>query len=250
MNLDQLIREYIIEKGEDSENKYWRYLQLGKSSLRELDMDVSGVRSTAYLEVSDNDTAPLPSNYINYYRIAACDRQGNLQSLAFNPNMCLNHTFDDCGNPIKSQEQEGIQEFFGFPTYQTYTNSFVNGEFVGKFFGIGGGNSIYGTFRIDKANNVIQFGGLRTTHLVLEYLANMNDIDENFEIHPYIYECLKNRIDWRLKAFDTKISLGEKQLSEQIYWKSHILAKKRYSSDRLKDWYDAVRKNNVATYKF
>lgn len=251
-NVTDIIKELMIEIGEVNTNNYVRYLQVAYSGLRELQMDVSGSPKVALLQVNSINTAPLPSDFINYLRIGVCDQLGNISDLGLNDSICFNHSFDKCGNPSVNAPSQ-VPALQGFITmYPGYADNWRNGEMMGRFFGVGGGNNWNGNYRFDYQNNVIQFNNLPfgTTEVVLEYVADVSKIDGQYQVHPFIVECLKNWIAWKSISRNANKGLGERELAEREYWRSYRQAKKRFTSRNLQEWLEAFRAANKASPKF
>lgn len=250
--LDNVVREHLIEIGDNNLNRYARTLQYAISILRELNIDVSGVPAIFHLTVSDTDTVNLPHGYINYTRIALCDAGGNLHSLGINPNMCLNRSHDDCGNLKKETVVNGNSGLVGLWDWTYFSDNFRNGEFMGRFFGVGGGNNANGYYRIDVDNGFIQLQQLPsgTASLVLECICDLSMVNGNFLVHPFIIETVKRGIFWRSVKYNRSISLGEKQLAEQGYTQAYATAVRRYSAGTFQEWMQTFRISTQLTPKF
>jgi hypothetical protein len=259
MRLRDLISEWLEEAGE-TEQKRRRGYVIGVSGLREMSYDTTGIIKVTELQVSSADTADLPSDYINLSRIAFLNAGGILQAFASNNNIALNPLYNDCGQPISRSaniEQGLIQgtsslnafvgsEFIGSSTY--IANHYRNGENIGGYFGRGGGQ--VGIYRIDEQRRQIQFGALpmSATQIVLEYLGDLRSDDGDFEVHPFLVQCLKEYITWRW-LIPTKRE-GEINGAYQRYVKAFQLMRRRFNSETAFDWLNAVRVQNAATPRF
>ena len=70
--LDRVVREFMVDDlGLDAiDRRYARFLSLAISGLRDLYYDnVGGVIKEVVLDVNDDDTVSLPSDYIDYHAI-------------------------------------------------------------------------------------------------------------------------------------------------------------------------------------
>lgn len=251
MTLDQLVREAIIEFGGSDLNKFAQYFQYGVSGLRELNMDVSGVATVVEIAVTENDTAILPDDYINYIRIGVCGADGNFHSLGYNPSLSLKREVDSCGNVI-SCAGVAVGSNDAFIGWEGFVDNYRNGELVGRFFGIGGGNNANGQYRIDTFRGVIQLANLvtDTNSIVLEYLADLQKIDGKFVVHPFIYETLKSWIYWKSIQRNASKGLGEKDMARQDYWLAYQNTARRFTSSTVSEWTEAFRHGNQASVKW
>jgi len=253
--LNSICREWLIERGESNMNRLARIYQIAVSGLRELNMDSAGVPSVAILEANANDSINLPVDYINFTRIAIVDFNGNLQSLGQNDNIALPRWFNSCGALVKQQPTQGLisnqsQPFFN--GYEGYSDNYRNGEAVGRMFGVGGGNNVYGDFRIDRQRGTIVFGHLLTniSQVVLEYLSDLSVVDGKYMVHPFVIESIKRWIAWRDINDNDKKGLGEKQMLERQFYNAEKQCRRRFQSHTVQDWMQALRTSNKAAVKF
>src|ERR1035437_2533974 len=198
--LDEIITEFLIELGFSSSNLHSRFRQFGVNFLRRTNLDTSGFPRVVKLHINDNDTADLPDDYVNYTKIALCV-SGKLISLGENPNICLGKKYDSCGRPIASVPTLSANASVGILSSPLMiADNYRNGEFVGKMYGISSNVNIIGEYRIDKNANQIKFSGLRrTADVVLEYLSDLSIIDDDFQVHVYAIEALKDYMAWQYK---------------------------------------------------
>lgn len=257
--LSNIVNELLIELGEGSANKFARLYQLGTSCLREQNMDLSGIPKVVDLIVNDNDTADLPSDYLNYTRIALCGKDGKLHSLGRNDNLCLDKTYDACGNPA-DMNNSGTR----YVTSQATTiagiwwssdyldDNIRNGEMLGRFFGIGGGNNANGYYRFDLNNGQILFGSLPsgTKKVVLEYLADIDAAEGDFIVHPFLIDTVKNYIFWKLISRDRTRNGNEKQMAMIDFQKAERTSRIRFNSRTSEEWLTAFRTGNQASVKW
>ena len=238
--LDQIVREFIIERGEQTEHNYARFLQLSINGLRELNMDISGSAKMVVLEIKDDMTVDLPSDFINYVKIGVCGSNGEIMSLGHNPNLCKARYADDCGNITHKQ---GTVANNGIPVYIDNINShYRNGEVVGRFFGEGGGYNSNGEYVLDKERGVLQLSSVMATEIVLEYVADISKMDGSFTIHPYIIETVKAYIAWSSIRRKLGVPLQEKELARRDYYNERRLAGLRFSSFTMDEAKATIRK--------
>ena len=255
--LSDICNELLVEMGESQTNRFPRFFQLGTACLRDQNMDLSGVAKVEELTVNANDTVDLPSDYINYSRIALCGKDGQLHSLGRNNNLCLGRDYDACGNPSGRETSTGrgsqATTIAGIWWSSDYLDDNIrNGELVGRFFGIGGGNNANGYYRIDLNNNQILLGSMPkgTSSIVLEYLADIDSVGGDFVVHPFLIETVKDYIYWKLISRDRNRSSSEKQIAMMDYEKSARSSRIRFNSRTADEWLAAFRAGNQAAVKW
>lgn len=251
--LSQITEELLLEMGEgQGGNKFARLYQFGLSFLRQKHFTTTGFPKVVELTINDNDTANLPNDYVQYTKIAYCVN-GQLYSLGLDNGLCLNPTYNDCGERVATPgtSTDVPNQAFWWDGYATNRvgDHYRNGENMGRFFGIGGDNNSLGYYRIDKTNNIIVFSSLaQTGTIVLEYLADVSAVDEDFDVHPFCVEALKNYVFWMYK-FRSNKPLGEIDLARDIYKKSFNLMQRMFRSNTADEWIAAFQSGNSATPK-
>jgi hypothetical protein len=244
--LDQVVREYIIET-DSQEQKYFKYLQLAISGLRELNMDVSGAPKIVELDInSDTDTVVLPTDFIDYRFIGICGSDGQLHSLGLNNKTCLPSAINDCGEySVNKQDSNN-----GISVDLTSDHS-RNGSIIGKFFGIGGGTNANGEYKINKDQGTILVGvSSNVSSIILEYIADIDSVDGDFVVHPYLIEAIKGYIYYKEREFNDKYPANTKILASKRY---NILRRKviaRYTSFTKEEALQSIRKANKLAPKF
>ncbi len=252
MELEKVVREFLIETGR-TEHRFVQALQLGIACLRELHYDIMGVPVIKELTVSEIDTVDLPNDYLNYIRIGVTDSHGFFREIGVNDGIALNRTLNDCGKRIsrKKSTDDSSSSDYNIGNVEYSSVHYTNGENVGRYFGLGGGNNINGGFKIDKNYQQIQLdryqGGATIT---LEYLADPNKTDGEFTVHPFAIETIKAWIDWKLTENNANIGAGVSERKRQLYGGNKKLLRSRMSSKSVQDLLQAFRKGNKASPKF
>lgn len=255
--LSDIVNELLVELGEGQSNKFARFFQMGVACLREQNMDLSGVPKVVELDLNSNDTVDIPSDYLNYTRIALCGSDGQLHSLGRNENMCLDKAYTDCGVPSYCNSQSDADTAISTGSWVGWSSSYLgdnirNGEVMGRFFGVGGGNNANGYYRFDTRSGQILFGGLAagTDSVVLEYLCDIEAQDGDFEVHPFLIETVKNWMYWKYIARNSSRNGSEKQQAMIDYEKSERLSRMRFNSRTSEEWLAAFRHGNQAAVKW
>jgi len=227
--LSEIVNESLIEMGYTQSNRYAQFYQFAVSGLREFNMDMGAVPKVASLTINSNDTVDLPNDYVNYSRVAICGKDGFLHSLGQNNNLCLNRNYDDCGNPVS---HTSVSEIVPIWNGWYWDNNIRNGEVMGRFFGIGGGNNANGYYRFDLEHGQILLSGTPalTDSIILEYIADINAVDDDYLVHPFIVDTLKNWIYWKSIARDRNRSANEKEMAMIDYQRSERISRIRFNS--------------------
>jgi hypothetical protein len=251
MELDKVVREFLIESGR-TEHRYGQALQFGISCLRELQFDVTGSPSIKILPVNDNDTVDLPEDYVNYVRIGYADVYGRFKELGVNNDIALNRNLTDCGSrgSRTPADPQDAGDFVSYPL-EYYAEHYRNGESMGRYYGAGGGNNVRGGFRIDKNYSQIQLEGYKGGDTItLEYIADLNKSEGNFDVHPFAVETVKSWIDWKMNASNPNVPPSFTESKRFVYSRNKKLLFARMSSLSVQDLLQAFRKGNKASPKF
>lgn len=254
MTIDQVVSEYILENGEP-EAKRLRLTQIAISGLREFHLDLTGTSKMVKLKKSSVNTLDLPQDYLQYIRIGICDQRGNLHNLGVNNNICLTNNYDSCGNVTESTQPITTSDRLTLINFTTdyAANHFRNGEMTGAFFGLGGGNNVNGYYKIDTQNWIIKLQGVDVSEVILEYLPNLEQMDENgrmqYTIPEQCVDALKNWIYWKLIVRNRSYNLGEKQMAERNWWVSFDDARSRLYPVRLQEIQQSWRTFNTLAVK-
>ena len=248
--LTQIVNELMIEMGEGQTNKFARFYQLGVAALREFNLDTTGVPKPIVLDINDDDTADLPLDYLQYIRIGICVN-GEIICLGRNDALCINKLYDNCNDSVAHLTVTQ----FGYPNgylsgYLYGRPNYRNGEFQGGLFGIGADNNCLGYYRINKETNQIVFSQLtcRREAIIMEYMSDIDSINEDFEVHPFCIAALKDYIFWKVKQRSSK-PLGEQQMANRDYINSSRLMRMRFASATKEEWISAFRSGIKASPK-
>jgi len=249
-NLDSIIRELMNEQNSSSPHGYARLVRIAKSGLKnELNLDIASITKVVELDIDRNlMTAPLPNDYITYKRIGMCIN-GRVIPLGFNPNLCIDRTFDDCGNvePPCASDNTSFDNATSNAAvadgrwFYPSALKWRNGENLGGYFGIGGGNNSLGYYRIVEQYGEIHFGSLHTGTVVMEYLADVEKVGNDYLIHPYAVEMLKSWMAWASIRNKDGHPASDVLLKRKEYYNQRRLAAQRYSSFTLDEAYQYSR---------
>lgn len=248
--LDHIVREFLIESygAEQLDKRYSRFMQIATSGLRELHMDAGWRKTVVTLPIEDNDTVPIPSDYIDYYRVSLCFN-GVLIGLSHDRNECPPR-IDECGNvkrfTFRSDDTPDTQSgfFFGY----NYDEFSKDGQFVGRDFGVGGGRPLIGTFSVHEKEGYFVVRGMANNEdigmneIVLEYLASVpRDNDGDLTVHPYDVEAIKAWMHWKSIQRLRSTSGGSSEEARRIYGIEKKKSRMRHNALSTSEWVQAIR---------
>jgi len=159
-NIDEIINDFQLMMDDTSYDKGAQIYQLrllALQGLRELTFDVEqSTKTTTLLVDSTTLQTTLPADYVKLIRVGFKGSNGDFHSLGYKSNLSLDATVS---------AQAGSS-----------TNDENNPYFyldVGKKFGIGGGNNIFGYYRINRDDNTINFSSdLSGKTVFMEYMSD------------------------------------------------------------------------------
>lgn len=249
VKLDDIIKGFLNERGEETSHNYSRMLRIAIDGLNDLYIDVSGVSKVVKLTIDTNNwTANIPKDFITHNRLSVCIGE-RLYPLQEDNGICVTPEYDNCGAPAdRPNFPYGVG--YGY-NYGYYYNSLLyqntnwrNGEYIGRQYGAGGGQSVYGRYRIDTNNGWIQFQALRRfDDVVLEYLANPAMVNGEFMVHEYDVQALRAYLYWGSIRSRENVSLGEKTNAERLYYAQKNIATQRHNAPTLDELYQTIYKH-------
>ena len=213
-------------------------MSLAISGLRDLYYDsIGSVETEVLLEVNDNYTVDLPSDYIDYYAIGILSG-GELVSLGYNSNL-TDISVNDCGDRIApSTDSDSTDSLLFVQSISEYNDK---GERLGGNYGVGGGRSAIGEFKIYADKGYIALDGYNGTHVILRYKADINMIDGDVKVHPYNVQAIKDYIWKHYVSKSRSYNLGQIQLADKAYKESKKKAQKQHSSMSLREIVSALK---------
>jgi len=246
----QVCQEWLIENGKPEAQRD-RIYTIGLSGLRELHLDVNGVVKIVELCINDNDTVDLPNDFINYRKIGIVGADGNIHCLGRDNDMSLAPA---CGIDGRANVPWNNSDalLYGLPL----NSSFWGGNYGnGGVFGIGGGNNMLGYYKVNKATNQIWLSNLGFPvgcTIIVEYIADLSNGggDDDFIIHPYAIDVVKQYIAWKYVLGDRNTSVSEKEIRRREYFNSLRICKNRYGSSTPEEWASSLRASNSASVRF
>ena len=237
--VDQVVSEWLAQKGKP-ENQRSRIYSIAVAGLRELHMDINGIVKIVELSINDNDTVDLPCGFLRYSKIGIIGDDGRIQCMNMDNSISANPVYDSCGNRVVTPNNGSGGYFYGIST----------GD--GGNFGIGGGQSNIGYYRLDRGKNQLLLANLNITGrtIVMEYISDLTSEDDDFFVSPFVIDAIKMYISWQYCYDDRNTSSGEKMMKRNEYFNSRRIANNRYSSSTVSEWLSALRQFNCASVRW
>lgn len=226
--LSEVIRLFLVEEGEYSEHKLAKYLTFGWRIIKELNIDTVGGIKTRIIKADENNPLRynLPPDCVKPIRAGICDK-GVIIAMAKEPSLCIVEHLDDCGNveikPITDEHRadHGFSQIY-------WTNEIAYGEYKGGRYGVRGGQSSAGVFRIDDANGQLVVGSvINGTDVVIEYISDGTDDVNNILVHPLIEEALIAGVRWLSIRSKPRMSMNHIVEARKEYYNQKRLARAR-----------------------
>jgi hypothetical protein len=89
-----------------------------------------------------------------------------------------------------------------------------------------------------------------TSYIVLEYLSDITASEDDFVVHPFLIETVKNWMYWKYIARDRNRNANEKEMAMIDFQKAERTARIRFNSRTADEWLAAFRHGNQASPKF
>lgn len=244
ITLDSVIKNYLIEKGEDTEHGYQRYLQLAINGLTEMDFDVSGMPKYVKVSLDNSYSIPIPDDSIN------------IISVMFNSNGKLIVGARDGSTPISVDRSCGVDNIYensgsNAPEYsvtESITNHTRNGESIGGYFNHRGG-SIY-TFRVNEQMGIIELSTNFPSVVILEYLPTSTKVNGKFIVHPFLLEPLLAWLRYADVRSKRNVPSGEKAMLQRDYVLKKTHSASRFNAFTPEDFLNSIRSTYTAGFKF
>lgn len=252
--LSDIVREYCIEVSDYNFNRAPRFYQYATAGLREINMDMSAIPKSVTIPIDfETCTCDLPPDFLNYLSINLIGRDGLLVGLGENNFLNLTSYFNNCGQHIrKTLPPPVVGQWQGQLANPTYLANHVrNAENFGGYFNAGGNNNV-GGYRIDYNTRKIFVAALRLegASIVLEYIADINSDDQDYQVHVFLIEAIKAWIYWKSIQRDRNFGMGEKAQAEMAYRNAYRKAMHRFNNMTRQELIDSMRKGNSAIPKF
>ena len=258
VSVDQIVNDFLLTSyGDDYVNNangvVIRHYAL--RGIREMGFDIQKrIKSLKLTVNTDNDTAELPDDFVDYTKIGIIGGDGLIYVFAENKNQAapMKYKLDSAGNKIDSDndgvfDREDAKDDVGsrasLSDYESYTfRNFLYEGNIGRAYGIGGGK-YSGEFRINFEQNRIElFSTAGYSEIVIEYIAD-EARSTNPSIHIYAENALRSYIYYRLVERKANVPMVEKSRARQEYYNERRLANARLKSFTKEEALKTIRKN-------
>ena len=241
--LDKIVREYLLEKEENTLHKYARTLQYAISGVNELFSDAYAVPIAWLVPVNeDSKISIIPSGCKKLTFVGILDRSGNKYPLSESNNIAINTDempFPEELSPGREVIETGldVSSMSGWISngYGTYAASFLYdygyGGFLGRMYGMPGGMSPYGSYTIHhKLSQIWLNQNFRYKMIYLEGIGSPMNQDGTYDVPSVCKEALKAFIDWASIRRNIKMPRGTVDYYRKEYYNQKRLAIARLNS--------------------
>lgn len=242
--IDSIVRSALI--GNNLTLHYYvQLLKYGLDCVQELGYDSLPNPKGAEIAVNAFDEIALPSDYIDWIKVAIKSGIGVINLLPTDQYNRLAAT-NDADEQIAYSD---ITPYVGHVSatgdgywWMNFTSSY--GEHIGRYYGRGGGKD-RGYFKEIPERSVIQIepGYLSEGDLVyLEYLA-FDTVNAGSLIDKYAESTIEAYIDWMYKSWSKSFNLGEVDRAERKYWNNLRKYRARNAAISVNDIRNIARKH-------
>lgn len=230
ITLNEIVEDLLISEGRDTTHKKKKYLHHAINGFRDMHYDVVGYTNYDKIAVdTSNNTVDLPSDFIREIGVYVIGGDGKLIPLSRNKHRIFKDK-DDCGNTINPvtgmMENSQATAIIGNEISQFYRN----GQAIGNMFGNYGVQST-GEYNINKQENIIELSTYTSqSYVVLKYMADIQEINGEFMVHPFLRDAIKDFIYWDDKRFSRSVSPSEKRELKRLYTNSKNWVRMRMNS--------------------
>lgn len=238
--LEQIVKDYMIERGFESLHGFSRYLHMAIQGLKELDRDVSGQIQKCELTVNSALTADLPANCIKVMGVAI------LKNNVFYP---LDKNFDQAPVSVDSSGDDAVVtdgETVGgyFANLLTTTTTNLHGEFIGRIYGLSGRQN--GSYVVNTEKNRIELNRNFSSNypVYVFFKGNPQQIDGKFLVSEMLVEAIKMYIHWADVRWKHRSTSGQtREMAKNDWNNAKIKVAALVSAYRKTDYEDMIRKN-------
>ena len=229
-NLDDLVREHIIESLDDNMGYYGKVFFMMKTALRDLNLDLSLCYKTIKIHLDCDNIFIFPNDYIDYTRIYTIDGFGKKFDLGMNINMANDR---DCNGALNHSLTQGV-------------NGYITGgqnQFRGRQYGLNNQNfNKFGQYKVNDDHVV--FSELNVCDIYLDYVCNETEVNKDTMVHPYLIEPLKQWVRYKMSK-DPNLRIQE----EKMYFQKKRKLARLMQKFTLSELKQAIRFNYTQTPK-
>lgn len=234
LELDNVVRQYLISKGRNQMNGYSRYLQLAIMGLNDIHADFGTEEKIAKLSVNrSNFTINLPEDVLELNMIFFNNTSGYIEPFVQLTGM--SYALDgSCYTPGANISPNAQQVN---PSWAD--DNFRSGDYVGRDFGSVSGSRF--TYTKNPQTNQVQLSSNAPSSVYVSYKGSPSIVNKKHMVHPYYVEPIMFYMDWAESRFKNNVSPGEKAEKHRQYINSKDKLGLRLARFSLHDAIDAVR---------
>jgi hypothetical protein len=229
--IDNIVRSYKADKGQNSLHGYVRILKWAIDGLRDWHFDGGLELKTVCIKINPNLTADLPKDYEIWTKVGL-SKGDRIMAFVPDSTIKMNNTYEDKPN----------DKYFTH-TFSNYTDP--SGS-TGEIRGYGYGHNGVGYFRMDK--NCIRFSSEITAEFVyLEYLSNGFDPSTETLVNEHAYKIILEYIRWQEGRHKYGDASAEAQYRKQEYLNEIDKSMKRTSDLSYEGIQDIIARSTTLT---
>lgn len=227
IKLEECITDYLTES-EQGMSKYYKCFTLAFRAMTELGLDAFYFIRSAKLPLLPNKTVAIPDDYIQFNKIGVLNSNGEIIPLYYNDK--LTTYADQLPNRISSKTQDPtiLTNFDASPN--AFNNYWYDGYYT-TFYGLPSGSPFVGSFKIDKANNLIIFDeSFYYDYVMVEYIATPQ-VDQDYYVPIQFKEAVIAYLRWKdiiSMPAKTHVNNSNVQMRRHDYYNERRLAIARY----------------------
>lgn len=259
VTIDKIVRQALIAMGEQSLHKYPRCLQFAMECFKDFQMDSAQDVKTVRLTMNDVKQIELPLDFVDWVKVGiVCGDRIKIMGVC--DTLPILTVRDDCGvlQPYTADIPANVipNNWISYGGYSFFGFNEVNewGELLGAVYGIGGGYTDVGYFRVLRNqgdHGVLQFNSdVNTTDVYLEYISNGFDPKAESIVNSYAEKCIQFYIHWRVSQHKNGAASRDAQAWERQYYNELRKSRIRISGLDVRQVLELSRKHYAQAPKF
>jgi len=232
-NLSNIVNNFLALQSESDYTKGVNANQLmliGKEFIRQhVAPKVGGYLASVRIPIDkDLYTAELPNDYLAYTKIGVLDEHGRVQILGKSNkiNISGDYILDSSGNKLldsfgrellsESEFQTSVDD--GSVNLGDCFYGYSYGNMYGKLYGVETGNNKRGYYRINEADNRIDFGTeIAYDYIILEYVADASMVDDP-KLPRVVEEAARLYLYMRIVEFKQNVPANHKLVAQRNFY--------------------------------
>lgn len=267
VRLSEIINNYKTEQGENDYDKYASIPQIRSWALgivKEISpYSRAAVRAVRIPVNTNNYTIELPTDFLKETLVGTYDENtcsviplGKRDSI----NIAGDQLLSDTGE--KLLDADGIEllaEIVCTPNNTQPLDLFYDRPYLyqrfsapnlGRQYGLGGGNNVYGYYRFNDQDNRLELDVNKNLEwIILEYVADMS-MESDPLVDALMEEAIKHGVYYRAVQRGRDIPANEKERARREWFNSRRIAVAQTRSSTKEEWMQQFRKNLTKSPKY